>query len=274
MKILYRLILISSIIVLFLAAREWSLAPDGKTRISFLDVGQGDSTIIRSPEGKIIVLDGGPDWSTLEGLGKRHSFFRRKIDALVFTHANLDHYASFPELLQRYTVGKLFISNVALQAPWALRIVEAAQRQGTQIVPLHAGMTVNIGDSLRMEVLWPPMKLPKTFATDSNNTSLVLRVRDASHAALFTGDIESIVEETLVASRTNLRSEVLKVPHHGSKTSSTIAFIRSVQPSLAIVSVGSRNTYGHPNASVIERYKAIGATVRRTDQEGDIEVVW
>lgn len=124
-----------------------------------------------------------------------------------------------------------------------------------------------------MDVLWPPKKMPKGFAKNENNTSIVLLLRYGHHRALFTGDIEKPTEETLVRAQADLKADILKVAHHGSRTSSTESFLRAVRPSLAVISVGE-NSYGHPREEVVSRLLHMNIDVRRTDREGTIEVIW
>ncbi len=262
------------ITTILLAFREWSLQPDGHTHFYFLDVGQGDSALIVTPSGKHIVMDGGPDWKALEGLGKYLPFFSRRIDLLTLSHPHLDHYASFPESLKRYDVKTLVISNVESHSPWIKRIRDTANARGTAIKEMHAGETIDLGDHLNMNLLWPPEKLDKSFTTDLNNTSLVFKLSDGIHRALLTGDAEEPVEATLLAAHVDLKADLLKAGHHGSKTSSSTGFLLAVHPNLAVVSVGVGNSFGHPNPGVMKRYETLGIPTRRTDQEGTIEVVW
>ena len=257
-----------------LGLREWTLQPDGHTHLSFYDVGQGDSTLIKTPSGRTILIDGGPDWSTLEAIGRTLPFFDRRIDVLILSHANLDHLASFPEILKRYRVKQLLVSIDTIDSPWFQNIVDASRRANTELRVVRAGDTMTLDGELSADVLWPPTKLDPSLQKELNNTSLVLRVHDARHSALFTGDTESFVEDVLLRATVPLQSEILKVAHHGSKTSSTDTFLRAVRPKIAVISVGSDNTYGHPNTDVIKRLEAVGATVRRTDEEGEIDMTW
>lgn len=259
---------------ILLAGREWSLLPDGHTHIHFFDVGQGDSTLIKTPTGRTVVIDGGPDWSTLESLGSTLPFFQRRIDVLVLSHANLDHLASFPELLMRYRVGQLLVSVDTVSAPWFQKIIDATKHAHTELRVMRAGDSISLDTELTMDILWPAKKINPALLKELNNTSLVLRIDDRHHSALFTGDMESLVEEVMLRAKIPLESEILKVAHHGSKTSSTEAFLRAVRPKIAVISVGKDNSYGHPNADVIKRLESVGATVRRTDQEGGIDVTW
>jgi competence protein ComEC len=259
--------------MILIGAHEWMVLPDGKTHLHFLDVGQGDSTLITTKSGKRIVIDGGPDWSTASELARHFSLFDRTIDVLILSHANLDHYASFPALLKYYRVHTLVISGIGQESLWYQTILRQARAHGTTIQLLSAGDTVMLDDGLRLNTLWPPKHLAKAFLTDLNNASLIFRIEDGTHCALFTGDSEELVERVLVQSHADLACETLKIPHHGSKTSSSLDFLQKIQTKDAVISVG-KNSYGHPNSDVLRRTKSLGIHVQRTDEDGTIEYTW
>ncbi len=257
-----------------LGAREWMLRPDGRLHIRFLDVGQGDSALITTPSGRTIVIDGGPDWSTLEGLGTYLPFLNRHIDLLMISHPNLDHLLSFPEILRRYSVGSIAMTEVPGTLAQYNEIISIAQEKNIPILKIYAGRTIDLGDDAKLVILWPPAVMPKGFTKELNETSVVARLEYAGHRALFTGDLERSAEETLVRAHADLKADVLKVGHHGSKTSTSTGFLLAVRPSLAVISVGANNSYGHPNQGILDRLIKAGITVRRTDRSGMVKVTW
>ncbi len=273
MKQVFWIIGILAMLFIVLGSREFMLQPDGKVHVLFFDVGQGDSALITLGDGRQIVIDGGPDWSTLEKLGKYLPFFDRRIDVLILSHPNADHMMSFPEVLRRYSVGALVIARTTYESGTYNATLSGAFVHGVPLVSMHAGEKITFGDD-SLEAIWPPAMMPKGMNKDVNNESLTLRFTHAGKRVLFTGDLESIVEKTLVAAHADLRADILKVPHHGSKTSSSTGFLLAVRPTLSIISVGKENSYGHPNTAVIRRLQAVGSAVKRTDQSGDIEIVW
>ncbi len=256
-----------------LGIREYSLAPDGKTHIVFFDVGQGDSALLTLADGKQILIDGGPDWSTLEKLGRFMPFFDRHIDLLILSHPNADHMISFPEVLRRFSVGALVTAGTVYESGTYRATLSGAELHGVPLVTMRAGERISLGTDA-LEVLWPPKIMPNGFNKNTNNESLTIRFTHGGKRVLFTGDLESIVEKTLLEARTDLRADILKVPHHGSKSSSTMEFLAAVRPSMAVISVAKENSYGHPNADVLTRLALVGAEVRRTDESGDIELEW
>ncbi len=255
------------------AFREWKLGADGNLHIQFLAVGQGDSALMTGPKGTTVLIDGGPDWSTLEALGQYLPFLKRRIDLLVLSHPNLDHLLSFPEVLKRYSVGGIVMSGVESSLPRYRKIFDLASMHSIPIITVSAGQSIEIEEGVTMDILWPPKKMPKGFTNNENNASIVLMLRYGDRRALFTGDIEKPTEETLVRAHADLKADILKIAHHGSRTSSTEPFLRAVRPSIAVISVGE-NSYGHPREEVISRLLRMNTDVRRTDREGTIEVIW
>lgn len=262
-----------ALLIAILAIREWQRSPDGHLHIRFLAVGQGDSVLLTTPSGRIVVIDGGPDWSTLEGLGRFLPFFDRRIDMLILSHPNLDHLVSFPEILKRYQVGAISMTGIENSLPRYNQMFALAEARHIPILTLTAGRTIDLGDSVLLTILWPPSSMPPGFTKNVNDTSVIARLEYQGHRALFTGDEERPTEETLIRAHADLRADVLKVPHHGSRTSSSTGFLLAIHPSLAVISVG-KNSYGHPRPEIIKRMKSLGIEVKRTDQYGTVEVVW
>ncbi len=262
-----------TVVLLILGGRELMLQPDGKMHVVFFDVGQGDSALLTLSNGTRILIDGGPDWSTLEKLGNYMPFFDRTIDIVILSHPNSDHMTSFPEVLRRYSVGTLVTAGATYDSGMYAATLSGASVHGVPLVIMHAPQTLSLNGGV-MEVLWPPKIMPTGFSDDANNASLVLRISHGEKRVLFTGDMESIVEKTLLAADVNLAADILKVPHHGSKSSSTLEFLKAVQPKVAVISAGKNNSYGHPHPDVLARLTAIGAKILRTDDVGDIELKW
>lgn len=225
-----------------------------------------------------MLVDCGPDQSVLGQLGKRVSFFDRRIDYLLVTHFDADHYAGCVEVLRRYQVGRVLTNgdikpNDALWQAWN----EAVRAEGSQVATVRRGDMFQIGNSTST-FLWPdPNHQLRPTDNATNNRSLVFVLEQARTRYVFTGDIEEPVEQELVSlacasSETcpELRGDVLKAPHHGSDTSSSQAFLRAVRPSKVIVSVGKHNTFGHPSLRVIRRYEQADMVILRTDRQGAI----
>jgi competence protein ComEC len=193
-----------------------------------------------------------------------------RIDYVIATHADADHIGGLANIARNFKIHEAIVGRVLINHPEFDAFANASIKQQTPLAMLSAADKIEI-EGVTVEVMWP-LPSPQIATKSSNNDSIVLRLSYGETAILLTGDIEKEAEDTLVKSGINLRAEVLKIPHHGSKTSSTERFIDAVQPSFAIVSVGERSRFGHPHAMVLERYQKRKVKLLQTGREGMIAV--
>ena len=248
---------------------------DGRTRIVVLDVGQGDAILVEGSRGSRLLVDGGPDPDRLlVAVDERLPPWDRQIDTLILTHPHEDHVAGLAILLARYRVARVYEPGMHGPGPgyagWASELAAREIPAGR----LATGDRMTLDDA-RFTVLWPdpgrvPAEPPDT-GTGINNVSIVLLGDVAGRRFLLAGDIEEEIDPVLIG-RGLPGVDVLKVAHHGSRTSSTDAFLDAVRPKIAIASAGAGNPYGHPAPGTIARLKAHGARVLRTDEDGTVEV--
>lgn len=234
----------------------------------FLDVEQGDSQLIVS-EGVKVLIDGGPPGRVLDDLAKVLSPLDRRIDVLVMTHPQLDHFGGLIDVLDRYEVG-VFLGSGRLAEISAYReLHEALVRNEVPYVQVSEGGRVRFGD-VSMRVLAP--SYDEATSGELNDSSVVLLAEALGLSLLYTGDIGVNVEERLVRDY-DINVDVLKVAHHGSRFSSSEYFLAEATPAVSIIGVGD-NTYGHPTREVLERLKSFGSRIFRTDERGLIKVVF
>ncbi len=257
---------------LLLALLPWwvrGYLPDGRLHLYALDVGQGDALLIVTPDGKQVLVDGGPDpVPLLTRLGDRLPPWDRTLELLVLTHADADHLGGLPELMARYRAAQVLDSGYASESLLYEAWVEGLGAQG--LAPLRAtvGQRLDLGQGATLEVIAPGG--PPFEAL--NNNGVVLRLRYGQFCALLTGDIEAEAEARLLSSGLIEPCQVLKVAHHGSRTSSAQSFLDTVRPSVALISAGAENPFGHPAAEVVARLEAMGARVLRTDLQGTVHL--
>lgn len=259
-------LLVITLVLLFIVTRK----PDAPFSIAFLDVGQGDATLISFDKQTQMLVDCGPSRAVLQGLGRQLPFFDRTIEYLVVTHPDLDHYLGCIDVLDRYRVERVWWTgrdNVN-DPQWAV-FKEAIGREDAEVRVIDKAERHDIFDTV-IDVLYPdhPIAAEKV---DDNNTSVVMRVQHDTFSALLTGDAEEELERHLVQEYgTRLHAKILKAGHHGSNTSSIQEFIDTVAPEIAVISAGKNNKYGHPTERVLHRLERASTTIRRTDVDGDV----
>jgi len=249
--------------------------PDDRLHLSFLDVGQGDATLIQLGTQQILI-DGGPSPQALNlELSRQMPFWDRMIDLVVLTHPDSDHLAGLVELLKRFQVGQVLYPDLEDKSPLFAEWLNLIKVKKITYTIAQMGQQINLGKALTIAVLNPPTTPPTGKEWDVDNNSVVLRLRFGRLSFLFTADIRSEAEWTLIQNRANLTSTVLKVAHHGANTSTTKEFLNTVNPGLAVISVGADNKFGHPTAEVIARLKEkVGAeNIYRTDLQSTVELV-
>jgi len=231
-------------------------------QIEFLDVGQGDATLLRFPGGKTLLVDcGGEDAARVELLPSLIRRGVRRLDALLITHFDKDHAGGAVQILTDLKVNRLLVNSLEPKEDLGRSILAAARARGIPVRSLALGDTLAGFSGSRCLVLWPPTD----YAGDDNSQSLVLRISYGRSDVLLTGDISSGEEAMLAAAGAYMESEVLKVAHHGSAKSSNRQLLECVKPQYALIGCGGRNIYGHPTARTLESLRAVAAAIHRTD---------
>jgi competence protein ComEC len=253
--------------------------------VDFLDVGQGDSILIKTQFGQNILIDGGPDNSVLGELGKKLSWWDRKIDLMILTHPHDDHVMGLIGVLQRYKVEKILYTGVTHTAPNYIKWLETVRDQKIPMVIIDRPQTINFGTDCDLDILYPNKPMLGQTISNLNNSSIVSLLNCSEKKFLFMGDAEVEVEKDLTPLSPLLirrgeasdsewgEVDILKVGHHGSDTSSGEDFLNMVKPKIAIIPVGKDNKFGHPSLRVIKRLERVGAEIYRTDLSGDIQIL-
>ena len=240
--------------------------------VIFFDVGQGDALFIKTPQGHQILIDGGPDSVILEKLGEELPFYDRVIDLVILTHPESDHLTGLLDVLRSYKVKNILWTGVIKDTGDFEKWQELIEKEKAEIFIAKAGQKITIGKT-SFEILFPFENLENKSVKDANNTSIVLRLDFGEISLLFTGDIYKSEERELLSLAKQLDTDVLKVGHHGSKTSTAEEFIIVVSPEIAVISVGRNNSYGHPHQETLDTLEKCGIRIFRTDLNGDIKII-
>ena len=245
-------------------------------KVYFVDVNQGDSTFIVTPKGKTILIDGGGSSYTNVGKNTLLPYILdrgyTKIDIAIISHMDLDHCDGIIYLMDKIKIKTIIIGKQYEESDNYKRFVKLAKEKRIEVKIVEAGENINIERNVNLDILWPDSK-NKISENAINNNSLVFKLKYKKYSILFTGDIEEIAEKTILERYKNmLQSTILKVAHHGSKTSTTPEFLKAVKPRYALIGVGKNNKFGHPSENTIKKLKEMKVKIFRTDELGEITI--
>jgi len=240
--------------------------------VNFLDVGQGDAILIEAPEGQNILIDGGDGDVIMRQLGEVLPFWDKKIDLVILTHPHDDHVTGLNSVLKRFDVERVLYTGVQGSSPAYSDFLEIVEEKEIPIFLSDDLRLIDMGEDCDLEIIYPFIDISGQNFDNLNNTSIVSRLNCVGKTFLFTGDIEKKIEEEILDSEINIKSDVLKVAHHGSDTSNTGEFLNSVDPDLVVIQSGEGNKFGHPSLRTIQRLKRQGVEILRNDILGTIEL--
>ncbi len=237
--------------------------------IHYIDVGQGDAALIQV-NNKNMLIDSGPSLSRnniIDYLDKNHI---TKLDYIIATHPHEDHIGNMSYIINRYSVAKFYSPKVITTGKCFEDLVYSLKQNNLKINILSKNTSsINLGKDVSIDMYSPE---EKTY-DNLNNYSSVFKITYKNNSFLFTGDAESLIENKIIESNYDISCDVLKIGHHGSNTSTSSNFLNSANPSIAVISVGSYNDYGHPNKNTLKKLRDIKCTIYRTDIHGSIHLV-
>jgi len=239
-------------------------------RVVFLDVGQGDAILIQTPQQNILI-DGGPDKNIIRKLDQYIPLTKRHIDLMVLTHPDGDHLTGLVEVLQRWPVNAVVESGIKSFSPAYIEFSSLIEFKNIERHIINTPQRIVFENDLFFDFLWPfSQELIANNEGDCNFLSLVAMLNYKENNFLLTGDATQETEEELISQGLNLKADVLKAGHHGSKYSSSMDFLKEVEPEYTIISVGKDNSFGHPSLRVLDNLRKINTKALRTDEKGDI----
>lgn len=246
----------------------YSLIPSQQNsiKISFFDVGQGDSALIEMPQGQKVLIDGGPNDSVISKIDKSIPFYNRRIDAVILTHPHADHLLGLIKVIESYEVKKVYLTGVTYESPDYAQFLQTVHDNNIPTQEALGGDYIDFGEGIKLNFLYPKTSFKNREAENLNNSSIVARLVWDKESILFTGDLEKDVQPDLYEQ--SVDSELLKVPHHCSSDALDPRLLSLISPKYALISVGKDNKFGHPSKSCLNLLKNI--QVFRTDYDGDV----
>lgn len=266
-KLIVGLLAVNALFVWFLIK-----LPGNAAEVHFLDIGQGDAILIRTPQYHNILIDGGPPGSRLiQEMGNILPPLEKTIDLIILTHPHLDHIGGLIEVLERYKVKNVLLTGVQHTSSYYENFLSKIQKNN---IPIHiANKTQDfILGELFFDTIYPFSSIANDAFQNINNSSIVIKMTYKKTSVLFTGDAEQEVEEKILAKNTHIQAEIMKAAHHGSRTSNTTTYLEAIQPTMAIIQVGGKNKYDHPHQETLERFSHKKIKVWRNDIHGTISI--
>lgn len=240
--------------------------------IYFLDIGQGDAALMRTPLGKNVLFDGGPDSAILPEIGKILPYYDQEIDLIVLSHPHADHLAGLVEVIKRYQVKAVVSSASYYKSEIYKEFLYEIKQQEIPYIIAEANQKFKIEEDIIIDILFPFVPVTGLEFKNLNNSSVVLQLNYGQSAILFSGDAEEELENVLIQADADVDANFLKVGHHASSTSSTEEYLLAVDPELAIISSGINNRYGHPHPDTLQMLESHDIDYLRTDTVGTIRL--
>lgn len=259
------LIFIFSLIIFIAIFREYSLYSSLVDKISFLNIGQGDASLIISKRGHTILIDCGPNSKVVDQVESKLGFWTKKIDILIITHGDRDHYGGCRDIIERFKISKVMINGIFDSKNKSYtELLDFIKSQNIQILPTINNTYITVSDSIELQLLNPQTNLWGQDIRDDNPESIVIALKSANNSILLTGDADDTTESEILAQYPQLDIEVLKAGHHGSKTSTSDKFLDAITPKQVIISAGVNNSYNHPHPDIINKLKKRNIEIQET----------
>lgn len=266
----YTSIILGFIFCLY-ANQAWSVSD--QLTVKFLDIGQGDSILIQTPHGRTVLVDGGPGSALLERLNEETSFWMKEIDLVVSTHPDLDHVEGLVDIVERYDVGLVLITGMLTDTALSKAFSATLERENIAVAIAAPEQDWELDDGVFLDILAPTESVAGKVLKKTNDEGIVAKLVYGETSLLLTADIEKIGEDRLLRTDNDLRAQLLKVGHHGSRTSSTLPFLEAVSAREAVMINGKENSYGHPHLQTVLSLDEKGIDWISTKDVGTVTMV-
>lgn len=239
-------------------------------KVIFLDIGQGDAILISQGSNQMLVDGGKSGKLLLEKLGGYIPFWDRDIEIMLATHPDQDHIGGLVSALKNYNVHKIIKTQAESESQTYQALKNEIEKESAEIIEARKGIKIKFPNGAEAEILYPFGSINSENKKDSNGNSIVAKLNFGENKFLFTGDLPNVQEKELLENNVDIKTDILKVAHHGSKYSTSVEFLKSAKPQDAVISVGKNNSYGHPAPEIIQKILKQGIKIWRTDEAGDV----
>lgn len=254
-----------SVVVFIYTATEYQQGSNLVDKISFLNIGQGDASLIMSKRGQTILIDCGPNSKVIDQVESKLGFWTKKIDMLIITHGDKDHYGGCRDIIERFKISKVMINGIFDSKNKSYtELLDFMKSQNIQILPAINNTYITVSDSIELQLLNPQTNLWGQDIRDDNPESIVILLKSTNNSIVLTGDADDTTESEILAKYPQLDIEVLKAGHHGSKTSTSDKFLDAITPKQVIISAGANNSYNHPHPDIINKLKTRNIEIQET----------
>lgn len=260
------------IIILYLLKIYYQEKNNDELLVSFIDSGQADSILIKTPYQQNIIIDLGSN-KGLKDLNKKISWWNKTIELIIITHPHDDHILGIISLLKKYQVKKIMYTGILHESPAYLELLNFIQEKNIPLLIPVENQIISFGEDCFLKILFPWESFQEKEIENLNNSSIVSQLNCNNSKFLFTGDAEIEVENEILKKNLDIKSDVLKVGHHGSITSSQEIFLKKIDPQIAIIMVGEGNKFNHPSLRTIKKLEKLKIKTFRTDLHGTIDII-
>jgi competence protein ComEC len=240
--------------------------------VSFIDVGQGDAIFIKTPEKHQVIIDFGSSQG-INDLNKKIPWWNKKIDLAIITHPHDDHIIGLIQIIKNYKVRNIMYTGIIFDSPAYLELLKEIEKKNIPLLIPQKNQSIKLGKDCNLDILFPWESFLNKEIDNLNNSSIISQLSCQNSKFLFMGDAEIEVENEILKKGINIKSNVLKIGHHGSITSSQQEFLEKVDPQIAIIMVGKNNKFNHPSLRVLKRLEKLKIKTFRTDLDGTITII-
>lgn len=258
--------------LIYISYNYYCYQKNNNLEVSFIDVGQGDAIFIKTPEKHQILIDFGSGQG-INDLNKKIPWWNKKIDLIIITHPHDDHIIGLIQIIKNYKVRNIMYTGIIFDSPAYLELLKEIERKNISLLIPQKNQSIKLGKDCNLDILFPWESFLNKEIDNLNNSSIISQLSCQNSKFLFMGDAEIEVENEILKKEINIKSNVLKIGHHGSITSSQQEFLEKVDPQIAIIMVGKNNKFNHPSLRVLKRLEKLKIKTFRTDLDGTITII-